>query len=89
MLLFIEEVAGSGKLAVVEVPVELLVGLPVEVPAEVLVTVAVSSFREFGRMVVIVSLFNSFVAVVSVVEDSELAADSDVALCDLRRSINV
>ena len=66
MLLLIEEVV--DELAAVEV----LDGLLVEL------LVAVSSCRAFGRMVVIVSLFSSFVAVVSVVDDSELADNFDV-----------
>lgn len=65
--MLIEE-AADGLAAVGPLDVGLLV--------EVLVTV--SFFCSFGRMVVIVSLVNSLVAVVSVVEDGELADDSDV-----------
>lgn len=87
MLLFIEEVADG--LAVLELAAEVPTELLIEVLVEVLVTVAVSSFRAVGRMVVIVSLFNSFVAVVSVVDDSELADDLDVVELDFKMSINV
>lgn len=80
-MLLIEEVADG--LAAVELSVEVLVGLLVEL------LVAFSSCRAFGRMVVIVSLFSSFVAVVSVVDDSELADDFDVVELDFKMSIKV
>lgn len=63
----------------------------VEVLVEALVTFTVSSLRTFGRMVVFVSCssFSSFVAVVSVVDDSELADDWAVVVDDFRMSMRL